>query len=206
MLQAHGYVVQAVTTGQEALDRASIEAPDLVVLDLKLPDMDGREVCLRLRSWSEVPLIVLSVYDDEAIKVSALDAGADDYLVKPFSAGELLARIRALRRRVRQDVRQPVIEAGDLRIDMVHRQVTLRGSPCHLTPKEYALLTYLAVNRGKVLTHRMILNHVWGPEYVDEIQYLRVFVSLLRRKIEPDPEHPRYILTEVGVGYRFPAP
>jgi two-component system KDP operon response regulator KdpE len=202
-LRPHGYEVHTVQSGQAALDAVAELRPDLVILDLGLPDLDGREVCLRLRGWSRVPVIVLSVADDEAVKVQALDAGADDYLVKPFGAGELLARIRAARRRARDEVAAPVVQAGDLRIDMARRRVTLGGRPCRLTPKEYDLLTYLAANAGKVLTHRMLLTHVWGPEYADDVQYLRVFVSLLRHKIETDPEHPRHILTEVGVGYRL---
>ncbi len=206
MLQPHGYQVQTVQTGQEGLDAAAAERPDLVILDLGLPDMDGREVCVRLRGWSQVPVIVLSVADDEATKVEALDAGADDYLVKPFGAGELLARIRAARRRAREEVAAPVIESGDLRIDLARHRVSLADRPIRLTPKEYDVLTYLAVNAGKVLTHRMLLTHVWGPEYADDVQYLRVFVSLLRHKLEADPKHPRHILTEVGVGYTFAPP
>jgi two-component system KDP operon response regulator KdpE len=205
-LRPHGYEVEVVSTGNEALRAAAERRPDLVILDLRLPDMDGREVCLRLRAWSRVPVIVLSVADDERTKIAALDTGADDYLVKPFSAGELLARIRAARRRAQEDVLLPVIQLGELRIDRVARTVALAGRPVRLTPKEYDLLTYLAANPGRVLTHRMILGHVWGPEYGDEVQYLRVFVRSLRRKIEPDPEHPRYILTDIGVGYHFPAP
>jgi two-component system KDP operon response regulator KdpE len=205
MLQPHGYHVQMAQSGQEGLDAAATDRPDLVILDLGLPDMDGREVCVRLRGWSQVPVIVLSVADDETTKVEALDAGADDYLVKPFGAGELLARIRAARRRAREEVAAPVIESGDLRIDLARRRVTLAGRQVRLTPKEYDVLTHLAVNAGKVLTHRMLLTHVWGAEYADDVQYLRVFISLLRHKLEADPEHPRYILTEVGVGYRFAA-
>ncbi len=205
MLRTHGYDVTLASSGQEALDRAAAESPDLVVLDLVLPDMDGREVCLRLRSWSRVPIIVLSVHDDEPTKIAALDAGADDYLVKPFGSGELLARVRAARRRAKEDVLLPIVEVGALCVDLGRRHVTVAGAPCHLTPKEYDLLAYLVTNAGRVLTHRMILQHVWGPEYGEEVQYLRVFVRLLRRKLEPDPEHPRYILTEVGVGYHFPS-
>jgi two-component system KDP operon response regulator KdpE len=152
-----------------------------------------------------VPIIVLSVHDDEPTQLAALDAGADAYLVKPFGSGELLARVRAARRRAKEDVLLPVVEVGALCVDLGRRHVTVAGAPCHLTPKEYDLLAYLVTNAGRVLTHRMILQHVWGPEYGEEVQYLRVFVRLLRRKLEPDPEHPRYILTEVGVGYHFPS-
>lgn len=206
MLRTQGYEVTSASNGEQALDLASTAQPDLIVLDLRLPDMDGREICARLRSWTQVPIIVLSVMDDEPTKIAALDAGADDYLVKPFSAGELLARVRAARRRARHEPGQPVVEVGDLRLDLATRAVTVAGRHCRLTPKEYDLLTYLAINSGKVLTHRMILTHVWGPEYGEEVHYLRVFVRLLRRKVEPDPDRPRYILTDMGVGYHIQAP
>ena len=204
-LQAEGYRVDLAATGGEALAAVSLEPPDLVILDLGLPDGDGAEVCARLRTTSRVPVIVLSVRDAEGEKVRALDRGADDYLVKPFGIAELLARIRAALRRSREEVGQPVIEHDGLAVDLARHRVALGGREIHLTPTEYELLAYLATHRGKVLTHQMILQRVWGPEYADEVQYLRVFVSQLRRKIEPDARAPRHLLTEVGVGYRFPA-
>ena len=203
-LQAAGYAVQLAATGAEGLDQAALGTPDLVVLDLGLPDLDGREVCRRLRAWSTVPIVVLSVRDAEGEKVGALDAGADDYLVKPFGIAELLARIRAALRRAREEVGLPVVEQDGLRIDLARHRVERDGTEIHLTPTEYELLAYLAAHRGRVLTHQMILRQVWGPEYEGETQYLRVFVSQLRRKIEPDPQKPRFLLTEIGVGYRFP--
>jgi len=168
--------------------------------------MDGADVCARLRAWSQVPVIVLSVREAEREKVRALDMGADDYLVKPFGIGELLARIRASLRRAREEVGQPVVSHEDLVIDLARHRVQRGGREVHLTPTEYELLAYLATHRGKVLTHQVILHRVWGPEYDGETQYLRVFVSQLRRKIEPDPRAPRFLLTELGVGYRFPDP
>ncbi len=203
-LQAEGYAVRLAATGSEALDAAAAGGVDLLVLDLGLPDLDGGEVCARLRAWSQVPVIVLSVREAESEKVRALDRGADDYLVKPFGIAELLARIRAALRRAREEVGLPVVRHGGLQIDLARHRVQLDGHEVHLTPTEYELLAYLATHRGKVLTHQMILSRVWGPEYEGEVQYLRVFVSQLRRKIEAEPRSPRYLLTEVGVGYRFP--
>ena len=203
-LQAEGYAVRLAATGSEALDAAAAGGVDLLVLDLGLPDLDGGEVCARLRAWSQVPVIVLSVREAESEKVRALDRGADDYLVKPFGIAELLARIRAALRRAREEVGLPVVRHGGLEIDLARHRVQLDGHEVHLTPTEYELLAYLATHRGKVLTHQMILSRVWGPEYEGEVQYLRVFVSQLRRKIEAEPRSPRYLLTEVGVGYRFP--
>ncbi len=203
-LQSEGYSVELAETGQQALDHTAASPPDLVILDLGLPDLDGSDVCAHLRTWTSVPVIVLSVRDAEREKVRALDVGADDYLVKPFGIAELLARIRAALRRVREEVGQPVVRHGDLVVDLARHRVRLAEADVRLTPTEYALLACLVANRGRVLTHQMLLNRVWGPEYGGETQYLRVFVSQLRRKIEPDPHRPRYLLTEVGVGYRFP--
>ena len=203
-LSAQAHEVVVAESGEGALDRLALEALDLVILDLGLPDMDGAEVCQRLRAWSQVPVIVLSVRDDERSKVLALDRGADDYLVKPFGVAELLARVRAHLRRVREEVAPSRVEMGTLVIDLARRRVEAEGREVRLTRKEFDLLAYLAANRGRVLTHSMILQHVWGPEYGGEVQYLRVFVSQLRRKIEPDAHVPRYIVTDVGVGYRFP--
>ena len=205
-LQAEGYRVDMAPSGAEALAMVDAAVPDLVILDLGLPDMDGTEVCSRLRASTQVPIIVLSVREAEREKVRALDAGADDYLVKPFGIAELLARIRASLRRAREEVGEPVIQQGDLELDLARHRVARDGVEIHLTPTEYELLAYLATHRGRVLTHQMILRRVWGAEYEGEVQYLRVFVSHLRRKIEPDPRSPRYLLTETGVGYRFPQP
>jgi two-component system KDP operon response regulator KdpE len=203
-LAAQAHAVSVAESGSAALDALALGTFDLVILDLGLPDMDGAEVCARLRQFSQVPVVVLSVRDDERSKVLALDRGADDYLVKPFGVAELLARVRAHLRRVREEVAPARIQSGGLVIDLLRRRAELDGREVHLTRKEFDLLAYLSANRGRVLTHRMILQHVWGPEYGDEVQYLRVFVSQLRRKIERDPHVPRLLLTEVGVGYRFP--
>jgi two-component system, OmpR family, KDP operon response regulator KdpE len=203
-LLAQAHEVAVAESGEAALDALALAPCDLVILDLGLPDMDGAEVCARLREWTQVPVIVLSVRDDEKSKVLALDRGADDYLVKPFSVAELLARVRAHLRRAREEVAPPLVQSGALAIDLVRRRVEVDGQEVRLTRKEFDLLAYLATNRGRVLTHRMLLQHVWGPEYGSEVQYLRVFVSQLRRKLEPDPHVPRYVLTDVGVGYRFP--
>ncbi len=205
-LQAAGYAVLQAAAGAEALDMLALHEPDVVILDLGLPDMDGGDVCVRLRAWSRVPVIVLSVREAEREKVKALDAGADDYLVKPFGIAELLARIRAALRRSKEEVGLPVVTHRDLVIDLARHRVQRDGQEIHLTPTEYALLAYLATHRGKVLTHQMILRHVWGPEYEAETQYLRVFVSQLRRKVEPEPRDPQFLLTDIGVGYRFPDP
>ncbi len=206
-LSERGYQVTAVTTGDEGIDAAAANPPAVVVLDLGLPDMDGLEVCRQLRSWSEVPIIILSARYDEAEKVRALDLGADDYLTKPFGTQELLARIRVALRRAERRLSSPaVVGAGDLRIDLARRQVTERGAEVRLTPTEYTLLTVLASNAGRVLTHQWLLEHVWGAGYEDSVQNLHVFISQIRRKIEPQPARPRYILTEPGIGYRFCAP
>lgn len=205
-LTAEGYGVDLAETGEQALDQVAVAPPDLIILDLGLPDMDGAEVCARVREWSDVPLIVLSVRDGEKDKVRALDSGADDYLVKPFGIAELLARMRAALRRAREEVGLPEVVHEELRLDLARHRVYRDGAEVHLTPTEYELLAYLAAHRGKVLTHQLILQRVWGPEYAAEVQYLRVFVSQLRHKIERDPHAPRHLLTEVGVGYRFPGP
>jgi two-component system KDP operon response regulator KdpE len=207
-LAGHGYDTTAVASGEEALDKADRVHPDLVLLDLGLPGIQGLEVCKRLRaSGLEAPIIILSVEEEEEQKVRALDEGADDYLTKPFGMNELLARIRAALRRAGGSSRvgQAVLEIGDLQIDLERRLVSVRGEVVHLTPKEYEMLRYLAMNAGKLITHRMLLRAVWGSEYEDARQYLHVFVAQLRRKLEPEPSHPRYLLTEPGVGYRFHA-
>lgn len=203
-LEAADYEMIEADTGSEALRRAATLAPDVVILDLGLPDMDGKEVVTRLRAFSEVPVIILSARDRETEKIAALDLGADDYVEKPFRIGELLARIRtALRHRGRTDRPVDRIESAGLVVDFLHRRVERNGEPIRLTPKEYDLLSILARNAGKVLTHRALLSAVWGPAHVEDTQYLRVFIGQLRAKIEANPENPALILTEPGVGYRF---
>lgn len=203
-LEARGYAVHTAQSGAAALEAAAAVRPDAVVLDLAMPGMDGLQVLQRLRSWSRVPVIVLSGRADEADKVVALDTGADDYLTKPFGNEELLARIRvALRHAQARRDEAPVVRAGDLLIDLAARRVTLNGAEVRLTPTEFALLRELAINADRVLTHRQLLRAVFGPGYEDATANLRVFVGQLRRKIEGDPARPRLVVTEPGVGYRF---
>jgi two-component system KDP operon response regulator KdpE len=204
-LKGAGYEVDTATSAEEALTTAALRPPEAVILDLVLPDRSGVEVCRELRGWSAVPILILSAVGEEGQKVAALDAGADDYVTKPFGVEELLARLRAALRRA-QPSREPVIAVGELSIDLEKHAVSRAGEPIRLTPHEFALLRFLAENEGKLLTHRMILKEVWGPAYQVESHYLHVYVSQLRRKIEPDPTRPRYILTEPGAGYRFAAP
>lgn len=203
-LSAHGYTVLEASTGQEALLRGSDERPDILVLDLGLPDLDGMEVIRRIREWSQVPIIILSVRGREEDKIAALDAGADDYVTKPFGMGELMARIRAaLRGRLAAETDQPVFRTGGLEVDLAKRQVKVEGREIKLTPNEYELLRVLVLNAGKVVTHQHLLREVWGPADVDQTHYVRVYVGQLRQKIETDSSQPRYILTEPGVGYRL---
>ncbi len=203
-LDARGYEVHAVGTGQEAVVAAAEEAPDLLLLDLGLPDLDGTEVIRRVRSFSEVPIIVLSVRDRQADKVSALDAGADDYVSKPFGMEELLARLRAQLRRAQPEEAGPaVLSFGDLRVDLARRLVSVREEPVHLTKTEYELLEALVRNPGKLLTHQWLLRTVWGQGYGEESHYLRVYVRALRRKLGDRAAAPTLILTEPGVGYRW---
>jgi two-component system KDP operon response regulator KdpE len=205
-LKARGYRVIVAATGQEALDRTVMAGPDVIVLDLGLPDIDGVEVCRRIREWSEVPIVVLSAEGSDHRKVMALDEGADDYVTKPFSMPELLARVRvALRHRGRdqeEDDDEPVLRVGDLVVDLAHHRVTVGGREVELTPKEFGFLALLARHPGRVLTHRTILQEVWGPEYGTESQYLRVYASQVRKKIADDPASPR-LVTAPGVGYRL---
>jgi two-component system KDP operon response regulator KdpE len=205
ILTEKGFSVSAVNRGEEGLTQAAARLPDLIILDLGLPDMDGIDVCARLREWTDCPIIVLSVRDAEQEKVAALDKGADDYLTKPFGIEELLARVRvALRRSARaQGGQTNIIKAGPIEIDLAWHKVTRGGEELKLTATEFSLLAYLASNRGRVLTHQSILEHVWGPADVDHTEYLRVYVRQLRKKLETDPEHPHIIVTEPGVGYRF---
>jgi two-component system KDP operon response regulator KdpE len=203
-LSAHGYRVIEASGGQEAMTLLVTERPELVLLDLGLPDMDGLEVIRRLREWSTVPIIVVSVRGREAEKIAALDGGADDYVTKPFGIGELLARMRtALRHRLQAEVDEPVFHSAGLSVDLGRRLVSIDGEEVKLTPKEYDLLRMLVIHAGKVITHRQLLREVWGPTAVYETHYLRVYIGQLRQKIEPDPAQPRYLLTEPGVGYRL---
>ncbi len=204
-LRGAGYDVDTASTGAQALTAAAVQPPDAVILDLVLPDTRGTDVCRELRTWSTVPVIVLSVVGDESEKVAALDAGADDYVTKPFGLDELLARLRAALRRVEAET-EPVREVGELRVDLAGREVSFAGRPVQLTPNEFTLLSLLVRNEGKLLTHKAILEEVWGHAYTDESHYLHVYVSQLRRKLEPDSARPRYILTEPGVGYRLVDP
>ena len=205
ILTEHKFRVTTASTGEEGLTLAAANPPDVVILDLGLPRMSGLEVCARLREWTQVPVIVLSARDAEHDKVLALDKGADDYLTKPFGIDELLARIRvALRHSAQaQGTREPVVTAGNLRIDLSRHLVTRGEAEVKLTATEFKLLAYLAANEGRVLTHQTILAHVWGPEYADHTEYLRVYMRQLRKKLEDDPNQPRYLLTEPGIGYRF---
>ena len=206
-LIASGYEVLNALNGADALKKAATEAPDAVVLDLGLPDMDGKEVIRQLRAWSDVPLIVLSARDRESEKIAALDLGADDYVEKPFGIGEFTARLRtALRRKVREAGEETRIEIGALVVDTLKRLVTKGGEAVRLTPKEYELLAILIRFAGRVVTHRQLLSGVWGPAHVEDTQYLRVFIGQLRAKIEPDPAQPSIVMTEPGVGYRLLVP
>jgi two-component system KDP operon response regulator KdpE len=204
LLRARGYDVATATSGHAALEAVDREPPQLVILDLGLPDIDGVEVCRRLREGRAVPILVLSARGAERDKVAALDAGADDYVTKPFGAEELLARVRAALRRSDAGAASagPIVR-GDLRIDLDRRRVLRNDNELRLTPKEFELLVFLAQRPGRVLTHRVVLNAIWGPNAVDQPEHLRVLVASLRRKLEIDPAHPRYILTEPWVGYRF---
>ena len=204
-LPAHGYSVFEAVRGEEALTGVVTHHPDIVILDLGLPDMDGIEVTRQLREWSQIPIIILSVRGQEADKIAALDAGADDYLTKPFGIGELLARLRAASRRASRVPDEPQFTAGDLTVDLARRVVTRGENPVQLTPTEYQLLRVLVTHAGKVLTHRQLLREVWGPGYETDTHMLQVNISNLRRKLEPDPTRPRFITTEPGVGYRLRA-
>lgn len=203
-LSAHRYQVRTAADGESALETFHDFSPDLVITDLSMPEVSGLDLCRQLRKFSQVPIIVLSVKGDEKIKVEALDAGADDYITKPFGMDELLARVRANLRRVPSDKKEEtLLEVGDFSVNLAIHQVFVRGEEIHLTPKEFELLTYLVKNHGRVLTHRTLLGAVWGGDYTEQTEYLRVFLRHLRKKIEPNPSKPQYILTEPWVGYRF---
>ena len=205
-LESQNYNILMAARGEEGLRHAAVGQPDLVILDLGLPDLDGIEVTRRLREWTAVPIIVVSARGKEQDKVVALDAGADDYLTKPFGVGELLARVRVALRHsaaANQETGEPIFTAGELHVDLAQRQVAVAGKPVHLTPNEFRLLAILVKNAGKVLTHRQLLRDVWGPGSGNETHYLRVYMNQLRQKLESDPARPRYLLTEPAVGYRL---
>ncbi|MBI1281781.1 MAG: response regulator [Anaerolineaceae bacterium] len=202
-LEANGYDVHETDSGHDAIVKTAQMRPDLIILDMGLQDMDGLEVLKRLREWTKTPVIILSVRDADRDKIAALDAGADDYLTKPFSTEELLARMRVAQRHAQPQEQEAVFTVGNLQVDFARRLVTRGGEPVKLTPTEYALLRLLIQHAGRVLTHRQILKEVWGPEYVDELHYLRVYFAQLRQKLEDDPTLPKLILTEPGVGYRL---
>ncbi len=202
-LTAHGYTVFEAISGQEGLKAVITHRPDLIILDLGLPDIAGLKVLRQLREWSQTPIIILSVQEQEADKIAALDAGANDYLTKPFGIGELMARLRVALRHATQPTDQPVFSSGELSVDLARRLVTVAGQEIQLTPTEYDLLKLFITHAGKVLTHQQILRQVWGVGYANELHLLRVNISNLRHKIESDPTRPRYLLTEPGVGYRL---
>lgn len=203
-LEAHDFQIVEAANGQEGIRLAALKKPDAVILDLGLPDMDGQDVIARLREWSKLPIIVLSVRADESDKVAALDAGADDYVTKPFGTAELLARVRAaLRHAAGVSSGAPVFTTGELSVDFEKRRVALAGAAVKLSPKEYDLLKLLVQHAGKVLTHQFILRQVWGPAHENDVQYLRVFARQIRQKIEADPAQPQLLLTEPGIGYRL---
>ncbi len=202
-LTSQAYTVVEAASGQDALSAAATHKPDIVILDLGLPDIDGVEVTHLLRQWTQVPVIILSVRGSESDKIAALDAGADDYLTKPFGVGELLARLRAALRRNSIPIGEPIFVSGSLKVDLAQRIVTVADHEVQLTPNEYELLRILVTHAGKVLTHRYLLREVWGAEYGDELHMLHVNISNLRRKIEPESAHPQFIITEPGVGYRL---
>lgn len=204
-LASHGYQVHEASTGQEGVEQAAQLQPACIILDLGLPDLDGLEVLRRIRNWSAVPVVILTARGQEQDKITLLDAGADDYLTKPFGVGELLARIRvALRRTASATTSEaPIVHFGDIAVDLVHRKVRRRDTEIHLTPTEYRLLSALVRQLGRVVTQRQLLDEVWGPEYADAPHYVRIYMQHLRHKLEADPSRPRYLLTEPGVGYRL---
>ncbi len=202
-LSVHGYVVDKAVSGQEGITKTTLFMPELIILDLGLPDIDGLEVLKTIREWSKIPIIILSVKGHEQDKIMALNSGADDYVTKPFSMGELIARIDASLRYADGVITEPTLSFDDLVIDLSYRKVMIGGNEIKLSPIEYDLLKSLALHAGKVLTHRQLLLEVWGPKYEKDTQYLRVYVGLLRRKVEVNPSKPRHIITEPGVGYRL---
>ena len=204
-LRGHGFDVALASDGAEALVELGTNPPDLLILDLMLPELDGLELLQEVRSWSDMPVLVLSARGEESTKIRALDLGADDYLTKPFSIGELLARVRAVMRRGRQP-EEPIVTIGNVVFDFAHHRVARRGVDVHLTPTEYDLVAVLVQNRGKLLTHRQLLQRVWGSYATENVRQLRVYIRYLRSKLEDDPHNPALIVTEPGIGYRVPAP
>lgn len=202
-LTGHNYEVKEATCGQEGLNEAALYRPDLIILDMGLPDIEGLDVVRQIREWLKVPIIILSVREKESDKIDVLDAGADDYVTKPFNMGELLARIRAALRHAKGAGDDPVLIFDDLVIDLAYRRVTVNEKEVKLSPIEYDLLKNLSAYAGKVLTHKQLLRTIWGPSYENDAHYLRVYIGQLRRKIEDDPSHPKHIVTEPGVGYRL---
>jgi two-component system KDP operon response regulator KdpE len=202
-LDGFGYHIAEAASGHEGLSQAAMFHPDLIILDLGLPDLDGTEVIQRLREWTQTPIIILSVREQESDKIKALDAGADDYVTKPFSMGELLARIRVAMRHVAKTDGEPILSFSELVVDLAHRNVTVKGEEVRLTPIEYEILKFLAVQAGRVVTHKQLLRAIWGPNYQEQTQYVRVYIGQIRRKIEIDPSQPKYIITEPGIGYRL---
>jgi len=202
-LTGHNYQIVEAANGHDALNQIVTRKPDLVILDLGLPDVDGIEIIRQVREWSQAPIVVLSVREREQDKIAALDAGADDYLTKPFGVGELLARLRTALRHTLPTEQAPTFQTGELKVDLARRQVWVANREIKLTPTEYTILRYLVAHAGKVVTHQQLLREVWGPAYVNEPHYVRVYVGQLRHKIEADPAQPRYLLTETGVGYRL---
>jgi len=202
-LRAHGFVIEEAATGQEGINRTAIFKPDLLIVDLGLPDMDGKAIIHEIRQWSHAPVIVLTARDQEQEKIEALDAGADDYVTKPFSMGELMARMRVCLRRMAAGENEPVLICGDLKVDLVQRRVTVEGQEIKLTPTEYEIVKLLAQHAGRVLTHKQLLKAVWGTAYDVDTHYIRVYIGQIRRKIEKNPAQPKYIITESGIGYRL---
>ncbi|MBS3908556.1 MAG: response regulator [Actinobacteria bacterium] len=202
-LEGHDYQIGEASSGHDGLRQAATFHSDLIILDIGLPDLNGLTLLERIREWSQVPVIMLTVQEHEEEKIKALDSGADDYVTKPFSMGELLARIRVALRHAAKTEDEPVIVLGDLTVDLAHRLVALKGKEVKLTPTEYDILKNLAMYAGRVLTHKQLLCRIWGKEYQKETHYLRIYIGQLRKKIEPDPTQPKYILTEPGVGYRL---
>ena len=202
-LEGHEYAVSLAASGQEGLDVAARDHPDVVILDLGLPDMDGVTVATALRGWSQVPIVVLSARDAESVKVAALDAGADDYVTKPFAMNEFLARLRAALRRAAPTEQERVVITPEFTIDLGAKKIHRGDELVHLTPTEWQIVEHLVANRGKLVTQQHLLQHVWGPQYESETHYLRIYLSQIRRKLEPDPSRPRYFITEPGMGYRF---
>lgn len=202
-LNAHGYEIDEAANGHDGVNRAAIFKPDLLIVDLGLPDIDGKVVIKEIREWSEAPIIILTARDQEQEKIEALDSGADDYITKPFGVGELMARMRVCLRRTATVDNDPVLECGGLSIDLVQRRVLVDGQEVKLTPTEYEIIKIMAQHAGKVITHKQLLKAVWGNSYNDDTHYVRVYIGQLRRKIEKNPTQPRYIITESGIGYRL---